>query len=380
VYVHTQDGRRILDGAGGAIVGNIGWGRAEVAEAAAGALRGGAYSIPLWPSTHRLALLDELVDHWLPAGFTQVFFTSGGSESTDSALRLARAYQVAKGRTARWRVVGRHPSYHGMTLGTISVASHSGRQRDFEPMLIDFPHVPWDDADALRDLLEREGDTIAGMIAEPIVGASGACLTASDAYWRNVTALCREHDVLLIADEVMCGYGRTGLTWGHEHFPFEPDVIVGGKGLGGGYVPMGAVATRRDVAELLRERGFMFFTFTGNDAACAVSATVLRIMRDEDLVERSAKLGEVLGDRLHAEFDGHRAVVEVRGRGLFHGLELNVAEAAVVGAALQRDLWVYPAGSGPVPHAVMVAPPFVVTEDEIELIVTRLRAAIDAVA
>jgi adenosylmethionine-8-amino-7-oxononanoate aminotransferase len=380
VYLHTADGRRILDAAGGAIVGNIGWGRPEVADAAAAALRDGAYSIPLWPSTHRLALVDELVEHWLPEGFTQVFFTSGGSESTDSALRLARAYQVAKGRTERWRVIGRHPSYHGMTLATISVASHSARQRGFEPMLIDFPHVPWDDADALRELLEREGDTIAGMIAEPIVGASGACLTASDDYWRTVTELCHQYDVLLIADEVMCGYGRTGLTWGHEHFPFAPDVIVGGKGLGGGFVPMGAVATRADIAELLRERGFMFFTFTGNDAACAVSTTVLGIMRAEDLVARSAKLGQVLGDRLHAEFDGHPAVVEVRGRGMFYGLELTVPESAVVGAALQRDLWVYPAGSGPVAHAVMVAPPFVVTEDEIEQIVTRLRLAIDATA
>src|ERR1700710_1838829 len=116
----------------------------------------------------------------------------------------------------------------------------------------------------------------------------------------------------------MTGYGRTGLKFGHQHFPFVPDVIIGGKGLGGGYVPMGAVATRQDVAELLRERGLMFFTFSGNDAACAVSATVLGIMRAEGLVERSAKLGQVLGDRLHAEFDGHPAVVEVRGSGMFY--------------------------------------------------------------
>jgi adenosylmethionine-8-amino-7-oxononanoate aminotransferase len=182
IHLHTADGRRIIDGAAGAIVGNIGWGRPEIADAAAEALRDAAYSLPLWASAHRLALIDELVDHWLPAGFTRVFLTSGGSESTDSSLRLARAYQVAKGRPERWRVVGRHPSFHGMTLATVAVASHSGRQAGFEPMLLDFPHVPWDDADALAALLASDGHAIAGVIAEPITGAAGACLTPTDEY------------------------------------------------------------------------------------------------------------------------------------------------------------------------------------------------------
>ena len=205
----------------------------------------GAYSVPIWPSEQRLLLRDRLVERWLPPGFTKVFFTSGGSESTDSALRLARNYQLGKGRPDRWKVVGRHPSYHGMTLGTIAVASHSTRQLGFEPLLLPFPKVPWDDPEAVVEVIEREGpETIAGFIAEPITGAAGACLTASDEYWRIVTDICHQHDILLITDEVMCGYGRTGLNFGFQHFPFEPDVIVGGKGLGGGYVPMGAVAAR----------------------------------------------------------------------------------------------------------------------------------------
>ena len=135
-YLVTSEGRRILDGAAGAIVGNIGWGRTEVTEAAARVMSNG-YVVPLWATPSRLALMDELTTHWLPEGFGHVFFTSGGSESTDSALRLARAYQVAKGRTDRWKVIGRHPSYHGMTLGTMAAASHLGRQKGYEPMLID---------------------------------------------------------------------------------------------------------------------------------------------------------------------------------------------------------------------------------------------------
>ena len=380
-WLHTADGGRILDGAAGAIVGNIGWGRAEVADAAREAMAGGGYVVPLWPTPWRLELRDRLVQDWLPEGFDHVFFTSGGSESTDSALRLARAYQVAMGRPDRWKIVGRHPSYHGMTLGTMAVGSHSGRQKGYEPMLLPFPHVPWDDPEQVLKVIEQEDPgTIAGFIAEPMMGAAGACLTASDEYWRTVTDICHQHDIVLIADEVMTGYGRTGLTWGHQHFPFEPDVVVGGKGLGGGYVPMGAVAARGRVAEALRGSGFMYFTFTGNDGSCAAASKVLEILQREQLVERSRVMGEVLGKRLHEAFDDHPAVVEVRGRGLFYGIEIDVSRDAVVAAALERGLWVYPAGSGPVADAVMVAPPFVVTDDEIDIIVGTLLASLDAVA
>ncbi|MDO8364622.1 MAG: aminotransferase class III-fold pyridoxal phosphate-dependent enzyme [Actinomycetota bacterium] len=378
-FLVTDDGRRILDGAAGAIVGNIGWGRTEVAAAAAAVMPMG-YVVPLWPTPSRLALLDELVQHWLPAGFHHVFFTSGGSESTDSSLRLARAYQVAKGRPGRWKVIGRHPSYHGMTTGTMAVASHSARQKGYEPLLLPFPKVPWDDPQEMLRIIEQEDPaTIAGFIVEPITGAAGACLTASDAYWQAVTDICRQHDILLIADEVMTGFGRTGLPFGHLHFPLQPDVIVGGKGLGGGYVPLGAVAARDEVAEALQGSGFMYFTFTGNDAACAAGLTVLQIMRREQLVQRSASQGAVLGQRLRAEFGNHPAISDIRGRGMFYGLQLRCSRDAVVMAALARDLWVYPAGSGPVPEAVMVAPPFVISDDEIDQLVGTLRAAIDDV-
>ncbi len=380
-WLHTADGRRILDGAAGAVVGNIGWGRAEVADAARDAMAAGGYVVPLWATPWRLELRERLVERWLPEGFGNVFFTSGGSESTDSALRLARAYQVAKGRPERWKVVGRHPSYHGMTIGTMAAASHSLRQKGYEPLLLPFPKVPWDDPEQLEKVFEQEDpSTIAGFIAEPMTGAAGACLTASDEYWRTVTELCRRHDVLMISDEVMTGYGRTGTTWGFQHFPFEPDVLVGGKGLGGGYVPIGAVAARSEVAEVLRGSGFMYFTFTGNDGACAAASQVLDILEREQLVERSRTVGALLGMRLRAALAGHPAVVEVRGRGMFHGVELTVPRDAVVTGCLERGVWVYPAGSGPVADAVIVAPPFVVAEDEIDLLVAALRETLDELA
>ena len=385
VWLLAADGRRILDGAGGAIVANIGHGRTEVADAVRDALDGGAYVIPIWPTPHRERLHDILVERWLPEGMGHVFFTSGGSESADSAIRLARAYHLACGRPERWKVVGRHPSYHGLTLGALAVGSHRNRRAGFEPILPDFPHVPWDDAAALEELVEREGDSIAAFVFEPITGAAGGCLIAPDEYWRTVADVCRRHDILLIADEVMTGFGRTGLTWGHQHLPFEPDVIYGGKGLGGGYVPVGMVAATDDIVEALRGSGFMFFTFTGSDAMCAGAAAVLEILERKHLVARAAAMGDVLGERLQDALGAHPAVVDIRGRGMFRGVELRPSGGAlaqaVVAEAMARDLWVYPAGSGPpVPDAVMLGCAFTITDGELDTLVERLTAAIDAAA
>ena len=392
-WLHTADGRRILDAAGGAMVGNVGYGRPEVADAVAGALRNGAYVLPLWPTPERVALVEELQDHWLPPGIDRVFFTSGGSESADSALRLARAHHVAAGRPERWKIVGRHPSYHGITLAALAAGSHDGRRRGYEPLLPSFPHVPWDDAEAAVKVIEAEDPaTIAAFVFEPITGAAGACLEADDGYWRTVGEACRHHGILLVADEVMTGFGRTGTRWGHDHLPVRPDIVYGGKGLGGGYVPAGMVAATAAVVEPLRGTGFMFFTFTGADAVCAGARAVLQILRHERLVERAAAMGDVLAARLEDSLRDHAHVQPQRGRGLFRGLELVADRATgepfprargvastVVRECLANDVWVYPAGSGPVQDAIMLGPPFVVDESEVELIVDTLTAAVDVV-
>jgi len=387
-WLIADDGRRILDAAGGAIVVNIGHGRREVAEAVRGALDGGAYVIPLWSTPTRLALRDELVEHWLPPSLPNVYFTSGGSESADSAIRLARAHHVACGRPQRWKVVGRHPSYHGLTVGALAAGSHDRRRSGFDPLLLDFPKIPWDDADAALKVIEAEDpDTIAAVLFEPITGAAGACLEADDGYWRAIEDVCRRHDILLVADEVMTGFGRTGRMWGHEHVGFVPDVVYGGKGLGGGYVAMGMVAATDAVVEPLLAGSFMYFTFTATDAACAGALAVLRILRNERLVERAAAMGDVLGARLDDALGEHPGVRQLRGRGLFRGIELVSGDStapgalttAVVAECLANDVWVYPAGSGPVPDAVMLGPPFIVTDAEVEQIVDTLAAAITAV-
>lgn len=396
-HLIMADGRRVLDGGGGAIVTNIGHGRPEIAEAAAASLREIGYVIPPWATPERVALRNRLVRSWLPAGLTRVAIVSGGSESTDTAIRLARAHHVCAGRADKWKVIGRWPSYHGVTVATLAAGGHHARRTGYEPLLLDFPHVPWDDPDALEAMIEAQGpETIAAFIAEPVIGSSGGALVPAEDYFPRVAEICRRFDVLLIVDEVMTGFGRTGRNFGIEHWGVTPDILVGGKGLGGGYASLGGVFATEEVVAPLAEtkHSFMFFTFGAHTASCAIADRVLQIMEDENLVERCAKMGALAKERLVSEFEDHPHVSEVRGMGLMLGLELVAAREPhrwypasatfaqrVVAEAMARDTWVYPAGAGdPVQDAVLLGPAFNVTEDEIDQLVTVLRASIDAAA
>jgi adenosylmethionine-8-amino-7-oxononanoate aminotransferase len=383
VELITDDGRRIIDGASGAVVTNIGHGRAEVADAVAAALRQVDYVIPVWPTPKRLALADALVERWLPDGFNHVFFASGGSEANDSAIRLARFHHLATGQERRYKIIGRQPSYHGSTLATLAAGGHNARRSGYEPLLNEWPKAPWDDADAVAAAIEAAGpDTVAAFIAEPVIGAAAGCLVAPPDYWARIDEVCRHYGVLTIADEVMTGFGRTGTRWGHEQDPWSPDIVVSGKGLGGGYVPISLVSAHDRVVDPITESGraVMFFTYSAHEASCAGALAVLEVLEREHLVDRVTPLGDHLQAGLRTALAGNERVAEIRGRGLMVGVELRgVSSAAVVGAALERGLWVYPGGSGaPVPDAVMIAPPFVITEAELDRIVAILAEAIDA--
>lgn len=396
-HLHTDDGRRILDAGGGALVANVGYGRHEVAAAAARAMERVTYVLPTWPTDARVDLVHRVIDEWMPPSITRASFTSGGSESVDTALRLARQHHLSAGRTERWRVIGRRPSYHGVTLGALAAGGHDARRAGFEPLLPDFRHVPWDDAEALDATIREVGvDTVSAFIAEPIVGSSAGALVADQAYWHRVQEICREHGVLLVADEVMTGFGRTGRRMGVEHWGIEPDIIVGGKGLSGGYAPIGGVYATDAVVEPIAAAGdsIMFFTYGAQDVACAVAHTVLGILADEHLVERAAAQGDALRARLDAALADHPHVREVRGLGLMLGIDLVAdrdgdvrypAESAffrrVVAEGLRRDVWIYPASSGPAgPDAVMLGPAFTVTDDELDTMVGVLVESIDAAA
>lgn len=391
------DGRRLLDAGGGAIVTNIGHGRPEIAEVAARHTSSIDYVIPPWGTPARHALADRLRRSWLPAGLERIAFVSGGSESVDSAIRLAHAYHVCSGEPDRWKVIGRWPSYHGVGLGGLAAGGHRARRTGLDRLLLDFPHVAWDDADAVEAMIEAQGpETIAAFIAEPVIGSAGAALVPPPDYFPRVAEICRRNGVLFIADEVMTGFGRTGKRFGVDHWDVVPDILVGGKGLSGGYAPMGGMYVQASVTQALADKGqaFMFFTYGAHSSACAIADRVLEIVEEEQLVERSARMGDVLQARLRERFADHPHVSDVRGLGLMVGVELVAGRephhwfpaeaqfaAGVVREALARDMWVYPAGSGdPIQDAVLLGPPFTVTEDEIDRIVSVLADSIDAAA
>ncbi len=412
-YLYDQEGRKILDAGSGAVVVNIGQGRKELAELAARTIERLNYVLPVWVTPERERLINRLAQ-WTPGGLKRFFFTSGGSESVEAAIKFALLYHKVKGQPQRTKIVSRWTSYHGNTLGALS-AGGTPRRADYERVLFDWPKIkpsycyrcPWEKsypgcdlecASALEEEIQRQGpETIAAFMAEPMVGATGGVIPPVKEYWPRIADICRKYNILLIADEVMTGFGRTGKRFAVDHWDVVPDILVGGKGLTGGYMPMGMIAVGEQLAEECDAAGadFMFYTYSCHPLACAVGERVLAIMEREGLVEHAATLGARLGARLKEELSGHPMVGDIRGSGLFWGAEMVADRASrrpypkearvagrVLSAGLKRGLFCYPATgmAGALGgDAVMVTPPFVIGEPEVDFIVPTLRSALDEV-
>src|SRR5262245_48358205 len=242
-FLVLSDGRRILDAAGGAVVASIGHGRAEVAEVAARTLAATSFVVPPFATEERVRLVERLRTRWLPPGITRCVFASGGSEAIDLALRIARQHVVSKGEPARWKIIGRELSYHGTTLSGLDVGGHPKRRKGMEPWLHELPKAPpcyplrcalcrgagdctLACADAVEDAIARAGaETVAAFILEPVGGSTAGALTAPPGYLTRIGQICRRHGILVIADEVMSGFGRTGARFGVDHEPFVPDLL-----------------------------------------------------------------------------------------------------------------------------------------------------------
>ncbi|MFZ0887885.1 MAG: aspartate aminotransferase family protein [Candidatus Binataceae bacterium] len=413
-YLFTRDGCKFLDAASGAIVVNVGHGREELAQLAAEQIRRLDYIVPVWVSPARERLVKRLAQ-WTPPGLTRFFFTSGGSESVEAAIKFAIFYHALKGRPQKKLIISRWLSYHGNTLGALSVSGNRGRRANFEHVLFDWPKIgpcycyrcPWSKtypgcgiecASALEEEIRKHGaDSIAAFIAEPMVGATGGVVPPVAEYWPRIAEICRRNDIMLIADEVMTGFGRTGKRFAVEHWGVKPDVVVGGKGLTGGYIPMGMIAVDEGLVEECEkfQADFMFYTYSAQPLACAISDRVLEIMERERLVEHAATLGARLGAQLREELSGHPMVGDIRGAGLFWGIELVRDRAGAIpypqeahlanrmlGAALRRGLFLYPAtgmAGDRGGDAIMIAPPFVIGEPEVDFIVRTVRATLDDV-
>jgi hypothetical protein len=414
--IRDAAGREYLDAAGGAIVVNVGHGRREIAAAMADQAGRLAYAHGSAFTSGPLEAYATEVADVLPVDEPAIYPVSGGSEAIETALKLARAWHLARDQPDRWNVIARWGSYHGNTLGALDLSGRRPLRRPYEAWLGRFRHVsaayPYraDDpgANALGDGAELAAeldhaittagpDTVAAFVAEPIVGATLGGVVPPDEYWPAVAEVCRRYGVLLIADEVMTGFGRSGRWFALDHWGVRPDLLVAAKGASSGYWPFGFVAAAGRIHDAVRAPGAGFvhgFTYSHSPVGAAVAREVLRILRDEALVEASATKGERLQRLLRDRLGAQPAVGEIRGRGLFAGIELvedgetrqpypraaRVAEAVVAGAR-ERGVLLY-SGTGNADgtngDVILLGPPFVVTDAELERIVDVLAEAIEA--
>jgi hypothetical protein len=412
--IWDANGKRYLDASGGAIVVNVGHGRESIARVMAEQAARVAYAHGTAFTSDSLEAYAAEVGPLLPLDSPALYPVSGGSEATETALKMARAYFLARGEPGRNIVIARWGSYHGNTLGALDLSGRRPLRRPYEAWLGRFRHVsaayPYragepgahalGDAGELAAELERailsEGPgTVAAFVAEPVVGATLGVVAPPAGYWDGIAEVCRLHGVLLVLDEVMTGFGRTGRWFGADHWNLRPDMVIAAKGATGGYWPFGFTAAAGHVHETILERGRFVhgFTFSHSIVGAAVAREVLRILRAEELVAASAVKGARLLSALRRAFDGHPHAGDVRGMGLFAAVELvrdreskapfardqMVAERALE-AARAGGLLLYPGtgnANGSDGDLVLVGPPFVVTEAQIDEIAAGSRAAVD---
>jgi adenosylmethionine-8-amino-7-oxononanoate aminotransferase len=358
----------------------------------------------------------ELLGDITPGDCNNIFFVSGGSEAVESALKLTRQYFVerdGKG-SGKHLIIGRWNSYHGATLGTIAVGGNIPRRRLFTPMVREHPKIPphycyrcpygltypscnLSCAHELKRCIERVGaEHVAGFIAEPVVGSTVGALVPPDEYWPLIRDICDHYDILLLADEIMTGIGRTGSNFAVDHWNTVPDILISAKGLAGGYVPAGAIAVGENILEVIRKGSGKYmhgYTYNANPVSCAAVHAVLSYIKEHQLVEHGREQGGQLGKQLQT-LAAIPIVGDVRGMGLMWGIELveeqkskqpfssgGKAAELVTAECMQRGLVVYP-GSGMVDGLcgdnILIAPPLTVTTDQIGEIVTRLADALDA--
>jgi adenosylmethionine-8-amino-7-oxononanoate aminotransferase len=413
VWIEDAEGKRYLDAAGGAIVVNVGHGDRQVIDAVSDHLSRIQYVHGTAFTTEALEAYADDLAPLLPMDDARIYPVSGGSEAVETAIKLARAYHLARGED-RSVLIGRTNAYHGNTLGALDLGGKRGLQRPYAPWLGRFAHVdaayeyrcpnPGHPDGCGRYLADRIDETIreagpgrvAAFVAEPVAGATLAAAVPPDDYWPSVLEVCRRHGVLVIADEVMTGFGRTGAWFGVDHWAARPDILTTGKGSTSGYVPFGFAACSGEVYETVRPRGFVHgFTWSHNGLGAAAGHAVLRRLREGGLVEAARTRGERLLKELAAALADVPVVGDVRGIGAMVGVELvadretkrpfarseQVTER-VVGAARERGLLLY-SSTGHVDGAdgdlLMLGPPLTISDEEIGIAVERTRAAVATV-
>ncbi len=413
-YLYDASGKQYLDASGGAAVSCLGHGDVEITEAIKAQLDKLAFAHTSFLTSEPAEQLADLLIEHAPEGLEKVYLVSGGSEATEAAIKLARQYFVEKGEDQRRHLIARKQSYHGNTIGALSAGGNIWRRQQFAPLLVDVKHISacfeyrfreeGESAEAyglraaqeLEDEILRLGpDTVMAFMAEPVVGATLGAVPAVEGYFKRIHEICDKYGVLLILDEVMCGMGRTGHLYACEADGISPDILCIAKGLGGGYQPIGAMLCSGEIYGTI-EAGSGFFqhghTYLGHPVAAAAGLAVVSAILDRQLIPRVREMGGKLEAALQAKFGQHPNVGDIRGRGLFRGIELVqnretkepfAAErrlaAKIKAAAMANGLICYPmAGTidGKLGDHILLAPPYILEEEHIEELVTKLDMAI----
>jgi adenosylmethionine-8-amino-7-oxononanoate aminotransferase len=416
VFLQDSTGKKYIDASGGAAVSCLGHSSTDVKQAIRDQLDRLAYAHTSFFTTE---VAEELADTLIadaPAGLSHVYFVSGGSEAVEAALKMARQYFVERGEPQRRFFIAREQSYHGNTLGALSVGGNLGRRKMFAPVLIEARHIepcfsyrhrrPDESeeqygkraADALEIAIGELGaENVIGFVAETVVGATAGAVPPAPGYFKRIREICDRHGILLILDEVMSGMGRTGTLHACEQEGIAPDLLTIAKGLGAGYQPIGATLLNRKLFDAFAN-GSGFFqhghTYMGHPVACAAALAVQKVIKRDRLLENVREMGTLLARRLGERFGNHAFVGDIRGRGLFQAIELvsdrsskapfdpkRKLHARIKKEAMARGLMVYPAGGtadGTLGDHVLIAPPFIVDAEIIDTIVERLGDSVDA--
>lgn len=416
LWLEDAAGQRYIDASGGAAVSCLGHGHPDVLAAMHRQIDQLAYAHTSFFTTEVAEQLADQLVRTAPAGMSHAYFVSGGSEAVEAALKMARQYYLEIGQPERSHFIARRQSYHGNTLGALAVGGNEWRRRQFAPLLIDVTHVspcypyrdlqPGETPEAYGQRLARELDEaiqrvgpakVLAFIAETVGGATAGVLVPVPGYLKAVREVCDRHGVLLILDEVMCGMGRTGTLHACEQDGVVPDLMTIAKGLGGGYQPIGAVLAQQKIVDAMSS-GSGFFqhghTYLGHAVACAAALAVQQVIERDEVLQKVKRDASVLQALLADKFKNHPHVGDIRGRGFFWGIELvqdraskapfdpaRRLHAKVKAAAFARGLLVYPMGGtvdGRYGDHILLAPPFIASQDELAQIVSRLAEALDA--
>jgi len=405
-WIIDYDGNRYLDGMSGLWCVNIGYGREELAKAAYEQMKELCY-MPLTQSHIPAIKLAEKINEWLEGEY-MIFYSNSGSDANEVAFKLIRQYHQQNGEHGRFKFISRHRAYHGSSMGALSATGQALRKYKYEPLASGFLHISPPDSyrrpdnmsieafhSMLMEELERkiiweQKETIAGVIMEPLI-TGGGVLIPHPSYLEKVQELCEKYGILLIMDEVICGFGRTGKKFGHQHFNIKPDIVTMAKGLTSAYLPLSVTAVKKEIFEKFKgtEENVHFRhinTFGGNPSSCAVALKNLEILEKENLVEKSAQSGIYLLEHLKNGLHSHPNVGDIRGLGLVLGIELvedkftkvpvsSKYMAKIVAECKKEGLIIGKNGDtvDGYNNILTLSPPLSSTEDDLNFIISVLR-------